>query len=185
VGAHQLHLAAHVVGLAVDVGHRAVGGPAYLSDFGTAWAPDLSSQSEPPDNKILDIGTGPYRAPEVLFGYREYGPPVDMWAAGVMLAEAATVPPTPIFESRAVHEDGNQLGLILSIFKTLGTPNKEIWPEAADFKVNPFELWTVFPQRSWVNILPGIDSGIRDLVAKLIRFDGQRLTAEKVRFCTD
>ncbi|KAK0386028.1 hypothetical protein NLU13_5865 [Sarocladium strictum] len=155
-------------------------GPAYLSDFGTAWAPDLSASTEPPNDKILDIGTGPYRAPEVLFGNKSYGTPVDMWALGAMLAEAAREPPTPLFESRAVHEDGNQLGLILSIFKTLGTPDKETWPEAAEFKVSPFELWTVFPRRPWTAILPDINPELRDIITMMVRFDGKRATAHEI-----
>ncbi|KAK0757429.1 hypothetical protein N5P37_010153 [Trichoderma harzianum] len=155
-------------------------GPAYLSDFGTAWHPTFSSSSEPPASKILDIGTGPYRAPEVLFGDKSYGPAIDMWAFGVMLAEAIRSPPSPPFESRPVHEDGNQLGLILSIFKTLGTPTPETWPEAKAFRVTPFELWTVFPQREWDVILPGVDAGFRDAVARLVRYDGSRATADEV-----
>lgn len=157
-------------------------GPAYVSDFGTAWHPDFSSRSEPADGKVLDIGSGPYRAPEVLFGNKSYGSPVDMWALGVILAEASQDPPTPLFESRAVHEDGNQLGLILSIFKTLGTPNETTWPEAASFKVNPFQLWTVFPQKPWSIILPDVDPALRDLIASLVRFDGKRADADEVRF---
>ncbi|KAL6812936.1 serine/threonine protein kinase, CMGC group [Trichoderma sp. SZMC 28013] len=155
-------------------------GPAHLSDFGTAWHPTFSASSEPPASKILDIGTGPYRAPEVLFGDKSYGPPVDMWALGVMLAEAIRSPPEPPFESRPVHEDGNQLGLILSIFKTLGTPTPETWPEAKAFRVTPFELWTVFPQKEWDVILPGVDAGFRDAVARLVRYDGSRATADEV-----
>ncbi|KAL6851145.1 mitogen-activated protein kinase [Amphichorda felina] len=155
-------------------------GPAYLSDFGTTWHPAFSSVTEPPDAKILDIGTGPYRAPEVLFGNKSYGPPVDMWGLGVVLSETIRSPPMPVFESRPAHEDGNQLGLILSIFKTLGTPTPETWPEAKEFKVAPFELWTVFPQRSWEGILPGVDAEFRDLVAALVRFDGRRATAHQV-----
>ncbi|KAK1242947.1 hypothetical protein MKX08_005759 [Trichoderma sp. CBMAI-0020] len=154
-------------------------GPAHLSDFGTAWHPSFSSSSEPPASKILDIGTGPYRAPEVLFGNKAYSAAVDMWALGAMLAEAIRSPPAPLFESRAVHEDGNQLGLILSIFKTLGTPTPETWPEAKEFRVTPFELWTVFPQRAWEVILPHVDAGFRDAVAKLVRFDGSRASAEE------
>ncbi|KAF4966360.1 hypothetical protein FSARC_5930 [Fusarium sarcochroum] len=154
-------------------------GPAYLSDFGTAWHPELSTQSEPVDDKILDIGTGSYRAIEVLFGNKSYGPAVDMWGLGVMLSEALRDPPTPIFESRAVHEDGNQLGLILSVFKSIGTPTPETWPEAKEFKVAPFELWTVFPPRPWDEVLPGVDSDFRDLVSSLVRYDSQRLTAEQ------
>ncbi|KAF4438671.1 CMGC protein kinase [Fusarium austroafricanum] len=154
-------------------------GPAYLSDFGTAWHPELSISSEPSDDKILDIGTGPYRAIEVLFGNKSYGPAVDMWGLGVMLAETLRDPPTPIFESRAVHEDGNQLGLILSVFKTIGTPTPETWPEAKQFKVAPFELWTVFPGQSWDEILPQVDPDFVDLVSSLVRYDSNRLTAEQ------
>ncbi|KAJ4320207.1 mitogen-activated protein kinase [Fusarium piperis] len=152
-------------------------GPAYLSDFGTAWHPEFSVQSEPHDDKILDIGTGPYRAIDVLFGNKSYGPEVDMWGMGVMISEAIRDPPKPIFESRAVHEDGNQLGLILSIFKTIGTPTPETWPEAKEFKISPFQLWTVFPSRSWDAILPDVDAEFRELVASLVRYDSQRLSA--------
>ncbi|KAG5939160.1 hypothetical protein E4U53_007866 [Claviceps sorghi] len=155
-------------------------GPAVVSDFGTAWHPRLSTHTEPASNKMLDIGTGPYRAPEVLFANKAYGTPVDMWATGVMLAEALTRPPRPPFESRPAHEDGSQLGLILSIIKTLGTPTEETWPEAKAFKVSPFELWTVFPQRDWEDILPHVHAPFRDLVAQLLRFEsGHRMTAEQ------
>jgi cyclin-dependent kinase len=158
-------------------------GPAYLADFGTAWHPELSTSSEPADNKILDIGTGPYRAPETLFGDKAYGPPVDMWGFGVMLSEALREPHQAIFESRPASEDGSQLGLILSIFKTLGTPTPETWPEARGFKVEPFELWTVFPRREWQEILPGVREDWRELAAALLRYDGKRATAQQVHIC--
>ena len=154
-------------------------GPAYISDFGTAWHPTLSNTSEPPNRKILDIGTGPYRAPEVLFGNTAYSTAVDMWSFGVLLSECVTVPSKPVFESRPAHEDGSQLGLILSIFKTLGTPREEDWPEAKSFKVSPFELWTVFPKRKWEDILVNIKDDWRDLIASLIRFNGKRSNAKE------
>lgn len=155
-------------------------GPAFLSDFGTAWHPDLSVSSEPSKAKILDIGTGPYRAPEVLFGDRSYGTAVDMWGAGCMLAECARRPPRPLFESRAVHEDGNQLGLILSIFKTIGSPTRESWPEAQAFRTPPFDFYQVFKGRPWVEILDGVDEGWADMVKKMVRYDSGRMTAEQV-----
>lgn len=159
-------------------------GPALLSDFGTAWHPTFSPVSEPPTSKILDIGTGPYRAPEVLFGDGSYTSLVDMWAAGVMLAE--TLSPAPhaaMFESRGVHEDGNQLGLILSIFKTLGTPTREVWPEAQSFKVQPFELWTRFEGKGWDKIVGDMEEGWRDLVAGMVKYS-KRTTAEEVNYLT-
>lgn len=156
-------------------------GPAYLSDFGTAWHPELSPATEPASAKILDIGTGPYRAPEVLFGDKSYGPPVDMWAAGCMLAECVRRPPKPLFESRAVHEDGNQLGLILSIFKTIGTPTRETWPEADSYRTPPFEIYRVFEGQPWEAILSGAKASWRDMITALVRYDSKRMTAEQVR----
>lgn len=158
-------------------------GPAYLSDFGTAWHPELSAATEPADDKVLDIGTGAYRAPEVLFVNKAYGPEVDMWALGVTLAECLSSPPKPPFESRPAHEDGNQLGLILSIFKTMGTPTAETWPEASGFRVSPFEMWTVFPPRSWSEILPPVDKDWIEVIAAMVRFSS-RATASEVRHCS-
>lgn len=155
-------------------------GPAYLSDFGTAWHPTMSSVTEPASQKILDIGTGPYRAPEVLFGNKSYGPAVDMWGAGAMLAECTRHPPKTLFESRPVHEDGNQLGQILSIFKTMGSPTRENWPEAASFRTPPFEMYQEFEAHSWEDILPDAQPDLRDLVAKLVRYNSSRSSAVEV-----
>ncbi|KAK6957579.1 hypothetical protein Daesc_000366 [Daldinia eschscholtzii] len=155
-------------------------GPAYLSDFGSAWHPELSVYTEPPNDKILDVGTGPYRAPEALFGDKSYGPEIDMWAAGAMLAECCRETPRELFESRPTHEDGNQLGLILSIFKTIGSPTRESWPEAVNFKTPPFEMYRVFEGRSWDDILPDVDQDFRELVAALVIYSkSKRATASQ------
>ncbi|KAH9908525.1 protein kinase-like protein [Xylariomycetidae sp. FL2044] len=155
-------------------------GPAYLSDFGTAWHPEFSTYTEPPDQKILDIGTGPYRAPETLFGDKAYGPPVDMWAAGTMLAECCRPKPQALFQSPPTHEDGNQLGLILSMFKTIGSPTRETWPEAEGFKTPPFDMYQVFEEHTWEEVLPDIPTDFRDLVAGLVRYQSsRRLTASQ------
>jgi serine/threonine protein kinase len=156
-------------------------GPAFLSDFGTAWHPELSIYTEPADRKILDIGTGPYRSPEALFGDKSYGSAVDMWAVGAMLAECCRTPPKPLFESRAAHEDGNQLGLILSIFKTLGSPTHESWPEAMDFKTPPFEMYQTFEGQRWDDLLPDVEDEFRSLVASLVRYSSSaRASASQV-----
>jgi cyclin-dependent kinase len=84
---------------------KSLDGPAYLSDFGIAWAPEVAG-SEPADSKITDVGTTCYRPPELLFGNQQYGCSLDLWAAGCTVAEA----------------------LIQSVFKKLGTPNLEVWP---------------------------------------------------------
>lgn len=156
-------------------------GPAYLSDFGTAWHPTLSIIDEPAHHKVLEVGTTCYRAPETLFGNRSYGTSLDMWESGTMFVECLRNPPSPLFESRDTSEDGNQLGLILSMFKTLGTPTKEIWPEAVKFTTPPFEWYQTFPGKSWDELLPNVEEELKDLVTKLVCFEsGQRLTAIEV-----
>ncbi|KAH8847782.1 hypothetical protein MCOR27_001901 [Pyricularia oryzae] len=153
-------------------------GPAYLADFGTAWHPQLSCATEPQDAKILDIGTGPYRAPEVLFGDKGYGTAVDMWGAGAMLVECCRPSHVPLFESRAAHEDGNQLGLILSIFKTIGSPTAETWPEAVNFKTPPFRMYQTIQGKTWDDILDGVQPDFADLVRAMIKYESKtRVTA--------
>lgn len=98
-------------------------GPAYLADFGIAWKED-DPNSETADEKITDIGTTCYRAPELLFGNSSYGAGVDMWAAGCIVAESEGQG-KPLFESGDV---GSELALIRSIFSTMGTPNDNTWP---------------------------------------------------------
>lgn len=156
-------------------------GPAYVSDFGTAWHPIYSQSDEPASQKVLEVGTGCYRAPETLFGNRSYGTSLDLWATGAMLAECLRKPSKSIFESRSTSEDGNQLGLILSIFKTIGTPTRETWPEAANFSTPPFEWYQYFPGKTWDELLPDNDERARDLVKRLVCYETRhRLTAAEV-----
>ena len=103
---------------------RSLDGPAYLSDFGIAWASGVSS-SETADAKITDVGTTCYRAPELLFGNKHYGCSLDLWAAGCTVAEALDPSHETLFDSG---ELGSDLALIQSIFKKLGTPNLNVWP---------------------------------------------------------
>jgi hypothetical protein len=67
------------------------------------------------------------------------------------------------------------------MFKTLGTPTRENWPEAVNFMTPPFDWYQSFPGKSWEELLPDVDQQSRDLVTKLVCFEsGQRLTAAEV-----
>lgn len=154
-------------------------GPALLADFGTAWDPTLSTGTEPANHKVLEVGTSCYRAPETLFGDRSYGTSLDMWAAGAMFAECLRG--SPLFESRNTSEDGNQLGLILSIFKTLGTPTKETWPEALSFPTPPFDWYREFEGKTWSALLPDTTDTERALANMLVIYEtGRRISAKAV-----
>lgn len=103
---------------------KTMNGPVYLADFGIAWSP-TDPDSEPSDKKIPDVGTSSYRPPELLFGDRAYDTSLDMWAAGCVVAEMLKSDHQPLFEAGPL---GSELGLIKSIFSTLGTPDEESWP---------------------------------------------------------
>ncbi|KAL7463066.1 hypothetical protein ACHAXS_003444 [Conticribra weissflogii] len=122
-------------------------GRVQLGDFGLAKAvPPLKKSDTNPyaDGKgDIDAETGlctlQYRPPELLFGgsgivYEEFSSSnpdsyckkvhgaIDIWSAGCILAELLTLA-GPIFPGHSVLD---QLG---RIFRILGTPNKESWPE--------------------------------------------------------
>ncbi|GIY46624.1 cyclin-dependent kinase 9 [Caerostris extrusa] len=60
-----------------------------LADFGLARFFRDATEDQPNryTNKVVTLW---YRPPELLLGDRNYGPPVDMWAAGCVMAEMWT-----------------------------------------------------------------------------------------------
>ena len=107
-----------------------------LADFGLArFAPGTSpgTGSSPattsPSRGVLfgtytpAIQTRWYRAPEILYGARDYSAAVDVWSAGAILAELLT-PNGPILPGDS---DIDQLARTLTL---LGTPDDARWPEA-------------------------------------------------------
>ena len=152
-------------------------GSAYLTDFGIAWSPS-DAASEPADDKILDVGTTCYRPPEVLFGYGAYGTSLDMWAAGCVAAQVVHLNSKTLFDAGDL---GSELALIRSIFETLGTPDLDVWPEAAKFPDWGKMNFTRFPPKGWDAILQTSDSDALDLVRNLVIYESaQRLRAEEV-----
>ncbi|KAJ4000185.1 kinase-like domain-containing protein [Lentinula boryana] len=76
-----------------------------LIDFGIAWDGSKDNADgdlwpEGKDSKYFEVSTGPYRAPELLFGTRSYDAcAIDLWSLGAMFAEFFTslvpVPSSP------------------------------------------------------------------------------------------
>ncbi|GME84640.1 unnamed protein product [Ambrosiozyma monospora] len=56
-----------------------------LIDFGISFQKPDNFGGEPYNDKITDIATGYYKAPELLLTIRDYDETVDIWATGVML----------------------------------------------------------------------------------------------------
>ncbi len=115
-----------------------------------------------------------YRPPEVLLGGRASHPAVDMYSAGVVLAEL--VAGKPLLPGRNVLD---QLSLVYSI---LGTPTVTSWPTASempDYGKLSFGTHTAKP---WKDVLPRVVESphLMDLLSKLVLLDPlQRLSAQQ------
>lgn len=76
-----------------------------------------------------------YRCPELLFGARQYGTGVDLWAVGCILAELLLRVPFLTGDS--------DIDQISKIFQMLGTPTEEQWPGMKSLP--DFMQFKVFP----------------------------------------
>uniref|UniRef100_A0A3Q1HPS4 Protein kinase domain-containing protein n=2 Tax=Anabas testudineus TaxID=64144 RepID=A0A3Q1HPS4_ANATE len=99
-----------------------------LADFGLARAFSLAknSQGNRYTNRVVTLW---YRPPELLLGERDYGPPIDLWGAGCIMAEMWTR--SPIMQGNT---EQHQLTLISQL---CGSITPEVWP-AVDKK---YELY--------------------------------------------
>lgn len=99
-----------------------------------------------------------YRCPELLFGARQYGTGVDMWAVGCILAELLLRVPFLPGES--------DLDQLTKIFQALGTPTDENWP---DVKLLPdYMQFKVFPGTPLRHIFTAAPDDLLLLAEKLL-----------------
>ncbi|KAI5848923.1 kinase-like domain-containing protein [Tricharina praecox] len=146
-----------------------------IADLGIAWHAD-DPDCEPADDKITDVGTTSYRAPELLFGYRSYGTGVDMWALGCVIAECLHPEHEAFFDAGDL---GSELQLVASIFQKLGTPDTHSWPESRELPDFGKIMFHQRPKQEWEQLLPCASTDARDLVGSLLVYQGSdRLSAK-------
>ena len=87
-----------------------------LADFGLA-----RPYSNPSGQLTPTVVTLWYRAPELLFGQTQYGPEIDVWSCGCVLAELLLG--RPLLAGRG---DMEQVGRIIEV---LGSPSTAAWEE--------------------------------------------------------
>merc|ERR1719440_896430 len=86
-------------------------GIAKLTDFGMARA--ISHRERPLTPMCTTLW---YRAPELLYGAKFYGPSVDIWSAGCIVAE--------LFLRKALFQGRGE-------FEKRGTPTEDSWQDAS------------------------------------------------------
>lgn len=136
-----------------------------LGDFG------LARIFGSPDRKFThQVFARWYRAPELLFGSKQYGTGVDVWAAACIFAEL--VLRRPFLQGSS---DIDQLG---KIFAALGTPNESQWsdmtslPDYVEFQYCPAP-----PIRS---LFPTATEDALDLLSRMFQFDPKcRISAQQ------
>ncbi|KAH9968794.1 Pkinase-domain-containing protein [Russula dissimulans] len=113
-----------------------------------------------------------YRAPEILLGAKTYSTAVDMWSVGCIFAELLLK--EPLFQAKA------EIELISMIFKLLGPPTNESWPEYSSLPLAktitpPSPQPHQFRQRFPFLTVAGID-----LLSSLLTYDPERrISAEE------
>nr|KAF6483586.1 cyclin dependent kinase 20 [Rousettus aegyptiacus] len=88
-----------------------------IADFGLArvFSPDGSRLY------THQVATRWYRAPELLYGARQYDQGVDLWAVGCILGELLNG--SPLFPGE------NDIEQLCCVLRILGTPSPQVWPE--------------------------------------------------------
>ena len=95
-----------------------------LADFGLARAFSMKGQPNRYTNRVVTLW---YRPPELLLGERNYGPPVDLWGAGCIMAEMWTR--SPIMQGNT---EQHQLQLISQL---CGSITPEVWPDVENLEL--------------------------------------------------
>ncbi|KFH70094.1 CMGC/CDK/CRK7 protein kinase [Podila verticillata NRRL 6337] len=88
-----------------------------LADFGLARLFQKKTKRDY-TNRVITLW---YRPPELLLGATAYGPAVDMWSAGCIMVE--------LFTRKPIFQGHNEIMQLDNIWKTMGTPRKETWPD--------------------------------------------------------
>jgi len=128
-----------------------------ICDFGSA------KPISPTEQSVSYIATRSYRAPELLYGATRYGPPVDIWALGCVIAEMLQGL-KPLFNG----ESNSQM--IVSIAKVIGAPTDTDMSEMGGDQI--FSGRKSKP-KTLDSIFKGSDPLLLDLLSKIFVYSPQ------------
>nr|XP_009417926.1 PREDICTED: cyclin-dependent kinase D-1-like isoform X3 [Musa acuminata subsp. malaccensis] len=127
-----------------------------LADFG------LARIFGSPDRKFThQVFARWYRAPELLYGAKQYGAGVDVWAAGCIFAELLLR--RPFLQGSS---DIDQLG---KIFAAFGTPKPSQWPDMV--YLPDYVEYQYVPAPPLRTLFPMASDDALDLLSKMFIYD--------------
>jgi cyclin-dependent kinase 7 len=138
-------------------------GTVKLTDFGLA-----RTYGSPRCRYTPEVATIWYRAPELLFGARQYTSAIDMWSVGCIFAELMLRNPYLPGET--------ELGMLGLMCAALGTPTEAEWPGLCSLPgYVPFE---VVPAPPLSGTFTAADEHALDLLSRMLTYDpAQRISA--------
>ena len=146
---------------------------AKIGDFGLGRTYDFSL-----DSQYTDVGTYPYKPPEVLLGLKKYTTAFDMWSIGCLLVQICTM--TNIFG------DNNSLGVIKLMYNIFGSFNDNVLPGYKNFPNS--HLLSKLPESNGIGLINYIkihkkfefeNNDFYDLISKILRIDPTKRISAK------
>jgi len=123
-----------------------------------------------------DVITLWYRCPEIMLGVQQYGPEVDIWSIGCIIAEMAM--------SKPLFPGDSEIGTIFCIFKVTGRPTEETWPGWTELQHSKmtFPNWRGTDFQEVIDTRPELDPLGRDLLRGLLALNPRaRPTARRAK----
>eukprot|EP00037_Helgoeca_nana_P014438 m.134748 g.134748 ORF g.134748 m.134748 type:complete len:335 (+) comp22546_c1_seq2:281-1285(+) len=141
-----------------------------IADFGLARVFGTLTDDGSRPRYSHQVATRWYRAPELLYGAREYTEMVDIWAVGTIMAEM--INNSPIFPGE------NDIDQLACVFRVLGTPTAATWPDVdslPDYNKITFEEMPAVPLE---DVVANTTASAIDLLQKMIVLNAtKRMTA--------
>jgi serine/threonine protein kinase len=131
-----------------------------LADFGLA----REIRSRPPYTEY--VSTRWYRAPEIVLRHDFYNSPVDIWAAGCIIAE--------LFTQKPLFQGTSETDQFFKICGIVGPPGPTNWPDGVRLATR---LGIRLPQTASVPLasaIPGASSEAIDLLRQMLQLDPTR-----------
>lgn len=139
-----------------------------IADFG------LARVFSPDGGRLYthQVATRWYRAPELLYGARQYDQGVDLWAVGCIMGELLNG--SPLFPGE------NDIEQLCCVLRILGTPSPRVWPEITelpDYNKISFKEQAPVPLEE---VLPDASPQALDLLGQFLLYPPrQRIAASQ------
>lgn len=118
------------------------------------------------------VATRWYRAPELLYGSRQYDEGVDLWSVGCIFGEMLNH--SPLFPGE------NDIDQLCIVMRTLGTPSEDTWPGLTAL---PDYNKIMFPEMKSIpveEVVPDANSDAVDLLKQFLIYPSkQRIAASE------